>query len=139
MSRSFEIDKSRPITEVKFRKTGGSLSVIWSNANAVALHVTDGSVARIAYTKTGEQIIIPITHSKTNRKYSFADLLSEMAEQVDLSANHTALEQMRPAGNESNASWRKASEAGRSLAFELFACRRSGDEIRALRDCYFTE
>ena len=100
MSRSFEIDESRPITEVKFRKTGGSLSVIWPSANAVALHVTDGSVARIAYTKTGEQVILPVIQPKAKRKYSLADLLAEMAEQVDLSADHTAWEQMRPTGNE---------------------------------------
>jgi len=100
MSRSFEIDESRPMTEVKFRKTGGSLSVIWPNANAIALRVTDGSVAQIAYTKTGEQVIIPVEKPMGKRKYSLADLLSEMGEQVDLSADHTAWEQMRPTGNE---------------------------------------
>jgi len=98
MSRALEIDESRPITEVKFRKTGGSLSVIWPSANAAALHVTDGSVARIAYTKTGEQVIIPVTRAK--RKYSLSELLSEMSEQVDLSDDHAGWEQMRPAGNE---------------------------------------
>ena len=98
MSRALEIDESRPITEVKFRKTGGSLSVIWPSANAAALHVTDGSVARIAYTKTGEQVIIPVT--RTKRKYLLAELLSEMSEQVDLDADHAAWEQIRPAGDE---------------------------------------
>lgn len=98
MSRSFEIDESRPITEVKFRKTGGSLSVIWPNA--IALHVTDGSVAQVAYTKTGEQVIIPVTKPKAERKYALADLLSEMGGQVDLSADHQSWEQMRPTGNE---------------------------------------
>ena len=98
MSRSLEIDESRPITEVKFRKTGGSLSVIWPSAYAADLHVTDGSVARIAYTKTGEQVIIPVTTTK--RKYSLAELLSEMSDQVDLGPEHAAWEQMRPSGNE---------------------------------------
>ena len=98
MSRLLEIDESRPITEVKFRKTGGSLSVIWPSANAAALHVTDGSVARVAYTKTGEQVIIPA--AKTKRKYSLAELISEMPEQVDLSSDHSAWEHMRPAGSE---------------------------------------
>lgn len=98
MTRALEIDESRPITEVKFRKTGGSLSVIWPSANAAALHVTDGSVARIAYTKTGEQVIIPVTKSK--RKYSLAELLSEMPDHVDLSSQQSAWEKMRPAGNE---------------------------------------
>jgi antitoxin component of MazEF toxin-antitoxin module len=98
MGRSLEIDESRPITEVKFRKTGGSLSVIWPSANATALHVSDGSVAKIAYTKTGEQVIIPA--SKPKRKYSLAELLSEMADQVDLTLDHHDWEQMRPAGDE---------------------------------------
>ena len=100
MSRSFEIDESRPITEVKFRKTGGSLSVIWPNANAIALHVTDGSVAQVAYTKTGEQVIIPLIKPKAGRSYALTELLSEMVEQVDLSADHQSWEQMRPTGNE---------------------------------------
>ncbi len=100
MSRSFEIDESRPITEVKFRKTGGSLSVIWPNANAIALHVTDGSVAQVAYTKTDERVIIPVTKPKAQRKYALADLLSEMAGQVDLNADHQSWEQKRPTGNE---------------------------------------
>ena len=98
MSRAYEIDESRPITEVKFRKTGGSLSVIWPSANAAALRVTDGSVARIAYTKTGEQVIIPVTKAK--RKYSLADLLSEMSAQVDLRNAHADWENIRPAGDE---------------------------------------
>ncbi len=100
MSRSFEIDESRPITEVKFRKTGGSLSVIWPNANAIALHVTDGSVAQVAYTKTGEQVVIPITKPKAKRRYDLTDLLSEMDGQVNLSADHQSWEKMRPTGNE---------------------------------------
>ena len=98
MSRAYEIDESRPITEVKFRKTGGSLSVIWPSANAAALHVTDGSVAKIAYTKTGEQVIIPMTQAR--RKYSLTELLAEMPDQLDLSNDHAAWEQMRPTGNE---------------------------------------
>lgn len=98
MSRAFELDESRPITEIKFRKTGGSLSVIWPSANAAALHVTDGSVAKIAYTKTGEQVIIPV--AKGRRKYSLTELLAELPDQVDLSAEHGAWEQMRPTGNE---------------------------------------
>jgi antitoxin component of MazEF toxin-antitoxin module len=100
MGRSFEIDETRPITEVKFRKTGGSLSVIWPNANAIALHVTDGSVAQVAYTKTGEQVIIPLIKPKAGRRYALTDLLSEMVEQVDLSADHQSWEQMRPTRNE---------------------------------------
>jgi len=98
MTRALEIDESRPITEVKFRKTGGSLSVIWPSANAAALHVTDGSVARIAYTKTGEQVIIPVMKQK--RKYSLSELLSEMTDQVELGAQQSAWEQMRPSGSE---------------------------------------
>lgn len=100
MGRSFLIDDSRPIAEVKFRKTGGALFVIWPNANAIALQLTDGSVAQVAYTKTGEQVIIPVIKPKTGRRYALTDLLSEMDEQVDLSADHQSWEQMRPTGNE---------------------------------------
>lgn len=98
MARKLEIDETRPMTEVKFRKTGGSLSVIWPSANAAALHVKDGSTAKIAYTKTGEQVIIPVV--KPARKYALAELLDEMPEQADLSQDHAAWEAMRPAGDE---------------------------------------
>jgi len=98
MSHSYAIDDSIPATAFKFRKTGGSVSIIIPAANAALLDVKEGATGKIAHTVTGELVLIP-DRATPPPSYKLADLLAEVKDHVD-TPDLQNWETMRPEGTE---------------------------------------
>jgi antitoxin component of MazEF toxin-antitoxin module len=92
------IDSTKPAARIKFRKTGGSFSVIIPAANASAMGLTEGATGQLWLTETGESVIVP-DRKPAKPKYALGDLLAEVKDQA-LLTDLDGLDDTRPAGSE---------------------------------------
>lgn len=82
MSHSYSIDPSIAPTPFKFRKTGGSFSIIIPAGAASLLAIKEGATGKLAHTVTGEMVIIP-DKLPAQPSYKLADLLREAKDHVE--------------------------------------------------------
>ena len=92
-----EIDGGQPPQKVKFRKTGGSFSVIIPVALANSIGISDGDSADMSRTSTGGLLL---ETRRGRKRYSLDELMSELPAEMTLTDEQRAWEQMPPVGKE---------------------------------------
>lgn len=99
MTKTVQIDASQPPQKVKFRKTGGSYSVIIPVALANSIGISDGDIVEMSRTESGG-LLLETPHKRERKRYSLEELMNELPTIFELNEEQRAWEQMPPVGKE---------------------------------------